>query len=85
MDEVCVEKHKRIDEKLEDHDGTLKEHGNSIKRLDRSDATNTEAIKNLCKQLGGLVRAIWALALSIGSFGVGFIIWYIQNAWRTPQ
>lgn len=84
-DMVCAQVQKRINERLDDHDEVLKEHGARINRLDCSDAVNTKAIKDLCKQLGGLIKAIWGLALSIGTIGVSFIIWYIQNAGRLPQ
>lgn len=83
MDEaVCQEKHKRIDEKIQHHEGWLGDHERKIDRLDRSDATNTEAIGSLCKQMGGLTKAIWGLATAIASVGVGFFVWYVQTLGR---
>ena len=77
--EVCAEKHKRVDGKIQHHEGWLKDHEQKIDRLDRSDATNTEAIGNLCEQISGQIKAIWGLVVSITSVFVSFFIWYIQS------
>ena len=79
MDELCKEKHKALDERIERHESWLGEHEKKIDRLDRSDATNTTAIENLCKQIGGQTKAIWGLVTSILFILLGFLIWYIQN------
>lgn len=81
-DQVCELKHKHIDERLQEHDKVLKEHGTAIQKLDRSNATNTEAIRNLCKQIKGLVNAVWGLVVTLLSTGISFFIWYTQNVGR---
>lgn len=83
MDEVvCTEKHKRVDERLNHHEKWLEGHEGKIDNLEKSDATNTNEIKNLCRQLGSQTKAIWGLVSSILLVMVSFFIWYIQNLGR---
>lgn len=78
-DALCVEKHKRVDERLDHHEKWLGDHEEKIDRLDRSDASNTQAIDNLCKQIGGQTKAIWGLVSSLIMTLVGFFIFSIQK------
>lgn len=78
-DKVCELKHKAVDEKISHHENWLKEHEGKIDRLDRSDAVNTTALENLCKQIGNQTKAIWGLVSSVGLLLLGFFIWYVQN------
>ena len=82
MNELCNEKHKAIDEKFDRHEVWLSDHEKKIDRLDRSDATNTTAIENLCKQIGSQTKAIWGLVTVIMTTLLGFFIWYVQNIKR---
>jgi hypothetical protein len=76
---ACETEHRRIDERLNHHESWLGEHETKIDRLDRSDATNTQAIDNLCKQIGGLTKAIWGL-ITIGATAfTGFFFYAVQN------
>lgn len=79
MSEVCAEKHKRVDERLDHHTNWLGEHEKKIDRLDRSDAVNTTALENLCKQISGQTKAIWGL-VTIGATGfIGFFFYAVQT------
>lgn len=86
MQDICAEKHKRVDERLDHHKGWLKEHEKKIDSLVASDATNTNEIKNLCsgldrqsKAIGSQTKAIWGLVCSILFVLIGFFVWYVQN------
>ena len=74
QDNVCLEKHIRVDEKLTHHENWLKEHEGKIDRLETSDAKNSTNIDNLCKQLSGQTKAIWGLALAIVSAILGYFL-----------
>lgn len=77
--EVCQERHKRIDEKLDIHDKRLNSHSEEIDRLNVSDARNTNEITNLCKQISDLVTTLrWLIGLLVTTLG-GFFIWAIQT------
>jgi len=82
----CNERHRAVDKEIKRHDGWLKEHEVKIDDLMKSDATNTNEIKNLCKgienqnkRMGNLTNAIWGLVASVGLLLAGFVVWYIQS------
>lgn len=84
--EACDRRHEQVKEKLEHHDRWLGEHEKKIDTLERSDATNTNEIKNLCKsiesqnkKMGSLTNAIWGLVTGIFFVLVGFFVWYVQS------
>jgi len=79
MYDVCNEKHKRIDERLDHHDKWLGEHEEKIDRLDRSDAKNTNAIENLCSQLAGQTKAIWGLVSMVAAALISFFFYAVQQ------
>lgn len=80
MDEkLCESKHKRVDEKLSEHEGRLNNHGNRIDQLEQYQSRATVQVENLCKQIKMLVTAIWsAIGLALSTL-IGFFIWYVQN------
>lgn len=84
--EVSEKEHTRVDERLNHHERWLGEHEGKIDTLIKSDATNTNEIKNLCNGLdkqsqaiGNQTKAIWGLVVSILLVLVGFFVWYVQN------
>jgi len=79
---VCTEKHKRVDERLADHDRQLKDHDKRIGDLEKYQSRAEEQVSQLCRQIKSLVTAIWwAIGLAISTL-LGFFIWYIQNIGR---
>jgi len=87
--EGCDRRHERVNDKLIHHEKWLGEHEKKIDNLEKSDATNTNEIKNLCKsiesqnkKMGNLTNAIWGLVTGIFFVLVGFFVWYIQNLQR---
>ena len=84
--EVCNKEHERVNERLDHHERWLGEHEIKIDGLQKSDATNTNEIKNLCtsiesqnKKMGSLSNAIWGLVAGIFLTLLGFVFWYIQS------
>jgi hypothetical protein len=77
--DICKKEHERVDERLNHHERWLGEHEEKIDALTRSDAANTNEIKNLCNRIGSQTTAIWGLVASIFMVLVGFFIWYVQN------
>lgn len=73
MDEkYCKEKHEIIDRRLDDH-------GNRIRRLETSDAVNTDRIEKLTNSIDSQTKAIWGLVITLFGTFIGFFIWYIQS------
>lgn len=76
---ICKERHKRIDEKLEIHDKRLNNHS---ERLDRIELVNTkleERLDNLIKQLTQLNSTMkWFMGIMVGAF-VSFFFYAAQK------
>lgn len=70
--ELCKEKHKRLDEKITTHENRLNNHSSRIDKLEQNDTANAVRINNLCEQISSLVTTMrWFIGLLVASF-VGF-------------
>ena len=79
---VCTEKHKRVDERLADHDRQLKDHDKRIGDLEKYQSRAEEQVSQLCQQIKSLVKAMWwAMGLTVTSL-LGVFIWYVQTIGR---
>lgn len=79
MEDICKEKHKRIDERIYVHDTRLNNHSERIDKLEQHKSKTETEIKNLIEQIKNLVTTMrWFIGLIVGSM-VGFFIWYIQQ------
>jgi archaellum component FlaC len=77
--ELCQERHKRVDERLETHERRLNSHSEELDRLSISDTKNSTQIDNLCDKIDGLVTIIkWFIGLMVGSY-VGFFFYAVQK------
>lgn len=77
--EVCQEKHKRIDERLETHEKRLNSHSEELDRLSLSDTRNSTQIDNLCDKIDGLITTNkWFIGLIVGGY-VSFFFYAIQK------
>jgi hypothetical protein len=87
---LCEEKHKAIDEKLDNHEKRLGVHGDRLDKLENSQIRTEVVVQNLCDQIKTLVDAMKeqqksAQNLVLGIAGttimilIGFVIWYIQT------
>jgi len=65
-DEICKERHKRVDERLATHETRLNAHAKQLDDLSISDATNKTEISSLCKQIADLVNTIkWLIGILV--------------------
>lgn len=72
--ELCTEKHKRVDERLNHHEKWIGEHEGKIDKLEKSDAVNTEAITNLCTKISDLVTTLkWLIGFVVAPLAGGLI------------
>ena len=77
--ELCKEKHKRIDEKINTHERRLNNHGGRIDQLEQYQSKTETMIKNLCERIDGLVTTMrWFMGLLVGAF-VTFFFYIIQR------
>ena len=79
MDELCKEKHDRINECLDNHSSRLINHSVRIDKLEQFRSGTEVEIRNLIEQIKGLVATIkWGTGIVIATL-VGFFIWYVQS------
>lgn len=77
--ELCTERHKRIDEKIEVHEKRINNHSERIDKIEQNQSRTDIKIENLCDQIGSLVTTIrWFTGLIIGSF-VAFFFYAAQR------
>ncbi len=77
--DVCREKHNRIDECLTRHDKRLNNHSERIDKLEQFESSTRVELRNLIEQIKSLVNAIkWGTGLTVSSL-LAFFIWYIQR------
>ena len=77
--ELCKEKHKQIDEKLDSHSESIKNHYDRIGKLEVAQGTQIERIDNVCDKVGGLTKAIWWFIGIIVSSYIAFFFGIVQN------
>lgn len=76
---LCAEVHKRIDDKLINHEGRLNNHSDRLDKLEQRGAAVDIKIDNLCEQIKSLVTTMkWFIGLMVGSF-VSFFFYIVQN------
>lgn len=77
--ELCEEKHKRLDERIDTHDKRLNDHSGRIDKLEQRGASVDAKIENLCEQLKSLTATLkWFIGLLVGSF-VAFFFYAVQH------
>ncbi|WFD12443.1 hemolysin XhlA family protein [Tepidibacter hydrothermalis] len=79
VDEICIEKHKHIEQKLKEHEKRLDGHSKRIDDLCEDGREYKVQIQNLCRQIEDLTKTIkWFMGLLGGSF-VGFFFYAVQQ------
>ncbi|MBZ9633088.1 hemolysin XhlA family protein [Clostridium sp. FP1] len=78
-DDVCVERHKRIDERLGNHDIRLNNYSDRIDKLEQSQSEFKVEIKNLCENIKNLTSTMkWFMGIWVTSL-LGFFFYAIQQ------
>ena len=78
-DNICTERHKRLDEKIETHERRINNHSKRLDNIEQGQAEFRVQIQNLCEDIKGLTNTLkWFMGLLIGSF-VAFFFYAVQN------
>lgn len=76
---VCIEKHKRVDERLDLTERRLNDHSARLDKVEQYQSRFEIQIENLCSKIDSLLSAMkWTTGLLITTLA-GFFIWYIQQ------
>jgi hypothetical protein len=82
MSDICAEKHRRVDDRIDNHETRLNNHGERIDRLEQYRSRAEVQVEQLCKQIKSLVKAMWwAMGLAVSTL-LGFFVWYVQTIGR---
>lgn len=77
--EVCLERHKRLDERLDTQDRRLNDHSKRIDGLEQYQSKTETRIENLCEQIQNLVTTLrWAAGILLGAL-VSFFFYAVQT------
>lgn len=78
-EELCLERHKRLEEKLETHDTRLDAHSDRLDKLEQYQSRTEAKLESLCEQIGSLVSTMkWFIGLLVGAF-VSFFFYAVQH------
>ncbi|MBV4417345.1 hemolysin XhlA family protein [Clostridium tyrobutyricum] len=76
--ELCVEKHRRVDARLNLHDKRLNDHSDRLDKLEQRGAKVDEKVEHLCDQIKSLVSTLkWGMGLLGASF-LGLFIYLLE-------
>jgi chromosome segregation ATPase len=76
--EVCEEKNKSINTRLDTHEKRLNNHADRLDEIEQFRARSETQITNLCDQIKSLVTTMrWFIGLMVGAF-VGFFFYAVQ-------
>ena len=78
-DEVCLERHKRVDECLDKHDNRLNSHGTRLDCLEQDGRELKTEIKNLCKSLKSMTDIMKWFLTGIGGALISFFFYAVQT------
>lgn len=78
-EDLCLERHKATNDKIEIHDRRLNDHSSRIDKLEQRGASVDTKIENLCEQIKSLVSIMkWFLGTTAGAL-VSFFFYAVQN------
>ncbi|MFL0197019.1 hemolysin XhlA family protein [Clostridium sp. WILCCON 0269] len=75
--ELCGEKHKTLDNKVDDHETWLKKHDDEISAIKQDNRENHTEIKNLIKKMDTFITVImWGLGIfvTVSLFFIGILL-----------
>ena len=59
---------------LEEHENRLNDHEKRIRHQETHEGVVDESVRNVCKRVDGLTKALWAVALAMGSAALAFFL-----------
>ena len=79
VSEICKEKHKRVDERLDTHDTRLNNHSERLDMIEKVNSRLEERLDGLIKQLESLNSTMrWFMGIMIGAF-ISFFFYAAQR------
>lgn len=77
--QVLEERYKQHHEMLDEHEKRLNDHEKRIHKEETHSGVIDESVKNLCRRMDGLTKALWAAAAALGTTALGMIVDFIKT------
>ena len=77
--QLCEEKHKRIEERLDNHENRLNSHGGRLDIIEQDNRELKTEIKNLCENLKSLTNMMKWFLCAFGGALISFFFYAVQN------
>lgn len=65
---------------LNDHEHRLNDHEKRLRKEEQHSGVVDESVKNVCRRVDGLTKALWAVAAAVGSAAFTYFFDLIKNA-----
>lgn len=59
---------------LEEHEHRINDHEKRIRHQETHEGVVDESVRNVCKRVDGLTKALWAVAMAMGSAALAFFM-----------
>lgn len=77
--DVMGERIRHHQEMLEEHEHRLNDHEKRIRKEEQHSGVIDESVKNMCRRVDGLTKALWAVAAALGTTALGLIVDLIKS------
>lgn len=72
--DLFEERWKNHKEMLDEHEHRLNDHEKRIRHQEKHEGVVDESVRNVCRRVDGLTKALWAVALAMGSAALAFFL-----------
>lgn len=76
--EVFEERLRGHKDMLEEHENRLNDHEKRIRHQEKHEGVVDESVRNVCKRVDGLTKALWAVAMAMGSAVLAFFLDFLK-------
>lgn len=77
--QVLEERYLRHQDILDEHEHRLNDHEKRLRKEETHSGVVDESVKNLCRRMDGLTKALWAAAAALGTTALGMIVDFIKT------
>lgn len=78
--DALTERIRQHREMLDEHEHRLNDHEKRIRNEEQHSGVIDESVKNVCRRVDGLTKALWAVAAAVGSAAFTYFFDLIRNA-----
>ena len=78
MSDVYDERLKGQSDRLDNHEKRLNDHEERLRHQETHEGVVDESVKNVCKRVDGLTKALWAVAMAMGSAVLAFFLDFLK-------